>query len=163
MWHRHLLNITVFKIRTKLTIGLKQRESCNNSHFGTHTFGCILCVDVGWNAVLHNWTSIHHWTWHPTYRLKRELINHRRYLRETYSNAVWRTAVDGHLSGLVNARGTYPFVVFERSCEAHGLDELGEGPHLLFHGRLWGFFHIKKLGMEREEPWRMISAWKVAQ
>ena len=39
---------------------------------------------------------------------------------------------------------THPFVVLERSCEAHGLDELGEGSYLLIRvlGRL---LHVTKL------------------
>lgn len=45
---------------------------------------------------------------------------------------------------------THPFVVFERPSEAHGLDELGEGPNLLLCvlGRL---FHIVEL---TDDKWK---------
>ena len=39
---------------------------------------------------------------------------------------------------------THPFVVFEGSCETHGLDEFSEGPHLFFRG-LGCLFHVQEL------------------
>lgn len=54
-------------------------------------------------------------------------------------------------------RFIYPFVVFEGSSEAHGLDQFSEGPHL-FICSLCGLFNSTQL--ETEETHLILELYK---